>query len=145
MKASDVSRIAVIGAGTMGAGIAGEFARVGCEVRLAGTENAILREGLRRLRAAQKALSAAGRLSETAARAARARITTTTDAEAACAGVHLVVEAVSETLPLKKKMFRAFDRASPKSAILASNTSGLSITEIASATARPTKVAGLHF
>ena len=145
MKASDLSRVAVIGAGTMGAGIAGEFARAGCRVRLMDRNEQLLDRGLRRLDAAQQVLVDAGRISERQAAAARQRVAVTTSLETACEDAELLVEAVSEDLALKQTLFRQFDAMCPEETILASNTSGLSITQIASVTRRPERVAGLHF
>jgi len=145
VKAEDISTVAVIGAGTMGAGIAGEFARAGCDVRLVDLNDDVLRRGMKMLQAAQKALVEAKLLSKSRAAAALKRVRPLTDLEAACDGVQLLVEAVTEDMGVKKKMFRRFDALCPKRAVLASNTSGLSITEIARATKRPKLVAGMHF
>jgi len=145
MKPKDIRAVAVIGAGTMGAGIAGEFARAECDVRLVDTTRPLLTRGMKLLRTAQDTLIGAKRVTKRKAAAALKRVTPLTCLETACDGVHLLVEAVPENLPLKRKMFAMFDRLCPKRAILASYTSGLSITEIAKATQRPTKVVGLHF
>ena len=145
MKAEDVKTVTVIGAGTMGAGIAGEFARAGCDVRLTDLSEAILNRGMELADLAQRGLIDAGLVTERRASAALKRITLLASHEEACDGVDLLVEAVSEDLALKQKMFRDFDAMCPRRAVLASNTSGLSITDIAGATRRPTKVAGMHF
>ena len=145
MQAADISKIAVIGAGTMGAGIAGEFARAGCHVCLMDLNDDLLRRGMERLDDAQKALVEAELLSAREADAALSRIVPLTDLKAACDGAELLVEAVSEDLRLKQEIFRRLDELCPKDAVLASNTSGLSITEIARATNRPDLVAGMHF
>jgi 3-hydroxybutyryl-CoA dehydrogenase len=129
----------------MGAGMAGEFARVGCRVWLVDVDPAQLRHGLKRLRLAQGALIEAGRLKKRTADAAIKRITATPSLETACERADLVVEAVSEKMALKQTMFRRFDKLSPRHAVFASNTSGLSITRIASAVKRPGRVAGMHF
>ena len=145
MKAEDVQSVAVIGAGTMGAGIAGEFARAGCAVRLLDLDGPRLEHGLRLLDRAQEALVGAGVLTRRNARAAARRVTPTPSLETACGGVELLVEAASEDLALKRKLFRRFDKYCPGRALLATNTSGLSITRIASVVKRPARVAGLHF
>ena len=145
MNAQDISHIAVIGAGTMGAGIAGIFARAGSEVRLVDLNDQALQRGMEQLRDAQKTLIAANLLSSQEAEAALGRITPLTDLETACDGVQLLIEAVSEDMAMKQKMFRRFDDLCPEHAVLASNTSGLSITEIARATKRPNLFAGMHF
>ena len=137
--------MAVIGAGTMGAGIAGEFARLGCTVRLMDVDRERLRRGLKLSREAARALVQAGLITAAQSNAALRRIPPTTGLDAACDQVDLVVEAVSESLPLKQKLFRRCDELCPRHALLASNTSGLSITRIARSTQRPARVAGLHF
>ena len=138
-------KVAIIGAGTMGAGLAGEFARAGHSVRLADLNEDLLQTGMANFRKAQQALLNTGHLSPDAAQNASAHVQTTTDLQTACEDAQLLVEAVSENMVLKKDMFSRFDALCPKEAILASNTSGLSITEIASVTQRPNQVAGLHF
>ena len=145
MKVEDIRAAGVMGAGTMGAGVAGELARAGIEVRLMDVDQQRLDHGLEIISKAQQGLVDAGRLSARKAKQAAARISATTSVEAACDGVLLVIEAVSEDLPLKRKLFRRFDECCPRRAILASNTSGLSITKIAGAVTKQTRVAGLHF
>ena len=145
MKAQDIRAVAVIGAGTMGSGIAGEFARAGCDVRLVDLGDDLLQRGIKMLRDAQKALIEADLLSARQAKSALARIDLLTSLETACDGVQLVVEAVHEDMTLKQEMFDQLDRLCPKHAVLASNTSGLSIGTIARATERPELVAGMHF
>lgn len=145
MKAEDVSTVAVIGAGTMGAGIAGLFARAGRGVRLVDVSDEALERGMAMLRRAQDALVGAKLVTKRDAAAALRRVQTMTDVEPACARVQLLVEAVTEKMEVKTQMFGRFDALCPKGAVLASNTSGLSITEIAGATRRPARVAGLHF
>jgi len=145
MTLDDVNSIAIVGAGTMGAGIAGVFARAGYQVRLADVGESLLRGGLERLRRAQQILLDDGALPPDEASAALARIRPLTSLEAACDGVQLLVEAVPEHLPLKLELFARFDRLCPREAMLTSNSSGLSITKMAGATGRPELVAGLHF
>lgn len=145
MKVQDITKVAVIGAGTMGAGIAGEFVRAGCEVRLVDLNEQLLQSGEKMLRGAQQALIDAKRVTPRKAVTALKRIKFLTSLEEACDQVHLLIEAVSETMELKQEMFRRFDEFCPKRTVLASNTSGLSITEIARATKRPKLVAGMHF
>jgi len=145
MDAREISTVGVIGAGTMGAGIAAELARAGCCVRLTDADPSRVRGGLDRLRQSQKTLVDAGVLSARRAAAAMRRIVPTDSAAGACDGVDLLIEAVSEDMGLKQSLFRQFDQWCPKRAVLATNTSGLSITAIAGATTRPARVAGLHF
>jgi 3-hydroxybutyryl-CoA dehydrogenase len=145
MPEADLNCVAVIGAGTMGAGIAGLFARAGCDVRLVDRDQPLLAEGMTRLRETQQGLRRAGLLSAPAAAAALRRVRPTTSLEQACTGAALAVESISEDLALKVQLFRALDAACSQRAVLASNTSGLSITAIAAATRRPQRVAGMHF
>jgi 3-hydroxybutyryl-CoA dehydrogenase len=145
MKALDIRTVAVIGAGTMGAGIAGVFARAGCEVRLADTSRDLLDRGLAMLRSAQEALIEAGLFPRRRAAAALARVQPVPDRDAACPGTDLLVEAVPEDLALKRDLMARFDMLCPSRALIATNTSGLSISSIAEATRRPARVAGMHF
>lgn len=142
---SNISTVAVIGAGTMGAGIAGEFAREGCDVRLVDLSEDLLERGIAMLRNAQKALIEVQLLTARQAVAALDRIRPLTSLDAACDQVQFVIEAVPEDMDLKQELFRRLDALCPQSAVLASNTSGLSITEISHATERPELVAGMHF
>ena len=145
MKAIEIEVVAVIGAGTMGAGIAGEFARAGCEVRLVDRDEDALDRGMEMLRVAQESLVKAGFVTAESTDMARKRVSPVTMIEEAGAGVQLLVEAAPEDILLKQELFARFDGCCPKEAILASNTSGLSITTIAGATSRPGQVAGMHF
>lgn len=145
MKIQEIEVAAVIGAGTMGAGVAGELARAGIAVRLADLGEPQLERGLGILAKAGRSLVDAGRISAKAAKEAERRVRTTTSVEEACDGALLVVEAVSEDLKLKQQLFRRLEAACPRRALLASNTSGLSITKIGGALERPARVAGLHF
>jgi len=144
-EAAQIHTVAVIGAGTMGAGMAGELARAGCPVRLVDLSDDVLQQGVQRLDAAQRALIDAELLTAGEAVEARQRVTPLTSLRDACDGVDLVIEAVSESMSVKQEMFRRFDEWCSPTAVLASNTSGLSITQIATATRRPELVAGMHF
>ena len=145
MEADKIKTVAIVGAGTMGAGIAGEFARAGCDVRLVDRSSELLNSGMAFLRLAQNALTDAGQITEEAGDAALARVRLLCSMEEACAGVELVVETVTENLEIKRSVLSQAECFCPKDAIFASNTSGLSITEIADATSRPARVAGMHF
>ena len=144
-EADGALAVTVVGAGTMGAGIAGELARSGCPVRLVDLSDGLLQQGMQRLDAAQRVLIEAELLTARDAVEARERVATVTSLRTACDGADLVIEAVSESMSVKQEMFRRFDEWCPPAAVLASNTSGLSITEIAAATQRPEQVAGVHF
>jgi 3-hydroxybutyryl-CoA dehydrogenase len=139
------NRVAVIGAGLMGSGIAGEFARGGYDVALVDTHESALVKGVQGLKRSQQALVDFGRLSEHDAEEALARVKPTTNLQEACAGAAILMEAVPENMALKQDMYTRFDKYCLSDAILASNTSGLSISAIASATSRPEKVVGVHF
>ncbi len=145
MEAADIKQVVVVGAGTMGAGVAGLFARAGCEVRLVDQTASLLDRGMALLRAAHDGLRAAGLLSVRSAAAALRRVQPCLGIEEACAGVQLAVEAVSEDLAVKQPTFQRLDEFCPARAVLASNTSGLSITALANVTGRAGRVAGMHF
>ena len=145
MDVESIAKVAVIGAGTMGAGLAGEFARAGSEVWLVDVNRDVLEAGGKRVEAAQDVLVGAGRLTRGDADEALQRIRSTTDLEQACSGIDLLVEAISENLDLKRATFERIESVCPAHALFATNTSGLSITAIGGATRRPDRVAGMHF
>ena len=135
---------AVIGAGTMGNGIAHVFAQSGCDVRLVDVSQEILECGLATIRKNMDRQVKKETLTADERDAALSRIETSTDV-AVVDGAELIVEAVSEAPDLKFSIFRAIDRAAGNGAILATNTSSISITEIAAQTDRPERVIGMHF
>jgi 3-hydroxybutyryl-CoA dehydrogenase len=140
-----IRRIAVIGAGTMGHGIAYVAAASGYEVRLADADATTLAAGVQRVREAFDKAIERGKATPASRAESLARLETATAPREAATGADLVIEAVPERLELKQSVFRELDRAAPPHAILASNTSSLSITRIAEAVARPERVVGLHF
>lgn len=137
-------KLAVIGAGLMGSGIAQEAARAGWDVTMRDLDQPALDRGLATIRSSLERMAAKGRISEEDVAATLARITPTTDLEAA-APADIVVEAVFENLDVKREVFRELDRICRPDAVLASNTSALPITQIATATQRPESVVGTHF
>jgi 3-hydroxybutyryl-CoA dehydrogenase len=145
MHAEDIGTVLVVGAGTMGAGIAGEMARVGCQVHLLDVTEKLVEAGLGRLQAGYRALVEAGLLTAAEAEAARARVRPEHSLEEAGAVADLVVEAAREDLALKEELFARLDAVCPPAAVLTTNTSGLSISRMAARTGRPALVAGLHF
>ncbi len=145
VRLDEVQEIAIIGAGVMGSGIAQTFAQAGCAVRLQARHEETLRAARERIANNQEAMVRAGLLGEGPAREALARIRTTTRLEEAARGCHFVNESVPEHLGLKREVFAALDRHAPRDAVLSTDTSGLSITAIASATSRPEMVVGLHW
>ena len=142
---SDLERLLVIGAGTMGHGIAQTAAAAGMSVVLVDLDEALLESALGKVRAGLDRRVAKGKLGAVEADAIVARIETGTDALAAAADADLVVEAIPENLDLKRKLFASLDAVAPEGTILATNTSSIPVTKIGGATDRPDRVAGSHF
>ena len=139
-----MSRVAVVGAGTMGNGIAHVFAQHGWDTALIDVAPGQLERGLATLRANFERQVKKGAVSAEGRDTALARIRTHTTIDAV-ADVELVVEAATEQPDVKFRIFRDLDRLAPATAILASNTSSISITTIAAQTRRPARVIGMHF
>ncbi len=140
----NVKTVGVVGCGLMGAGIVETCARAGYNVVVREVNDELLQAGLKRVEGSLTKAVERGKLDPDTRTATRARVKGTTALED-LSGSNLVIEAVVENMALKKEVFSALDRLCPPHAILASNTSSLSITEIASATRRPGRVIGLHF
>ncbi len=140
-----MKNIAVIGAGTMGNGIAHVFAQNGYQVNLIDISQDSIDKGIATITKNLDRLLSKERITEAVKTATLANITTFTDTQKGVLNADLVVEAATENETLKLKIFKAIDEFSPKNAILATNTSSISITKIASATSRPEKVIGMHF
>lgn len=140
-----MKNIAVIGAGTMGNGIAHVFAQNGFSVHLVDVSAPQLEKAVSTIAANMDRQIAKSQLTAAEKEAALARITTFTSIANGTAGIDLAVEAATELTSLKLDIFRELDLHAPESAILASNTSSISITKIASVTKRPEKVIGMHF
>ena len=140
-----IRRVAVIGAGTMGHGIAYVSLAAGCEVALADADRDALLAAHDRITDAFAGAIERKKLSPADRDAALARLTTYPALEPAAAGADLVIEAVPERIELKRSLFSAAHAAAPPHAVLASNTSSLSITSIAAAVPRPERVVGMHF
>jgi len=145
MSPADFDRPAVVGAGVMGHGIALAFALDGRSVTLYDVDEATLAESESRVRSVLDTYVATGELDADAADAAAARIDRTTSLSAAVDDAAFVTEAVVEDLDVKRAIFGELSELADPDAVLASNTSGLSITEIASATDRPERVVGTHW
>lgn len=140
-----IKNVSVIGAGTMGNGIAHVFAQNGFTVQLVDVNAAQLEKAIQTIgknldRQVSKAV-----ISETQKAETLARLSTQTDLKIGVANADLVVEAATENVELKLNIFRQLDAAAPEHTILASNTSSISITKIAAVTKRPEKVIGMHF
>ena len=143
MKA--ISTIAVLGAGTMGRGIAHVAALGGYETRLYDTSGDALERARRTIERNLGKGVELGKLARADAEAGLGRLSQTAELAAAVAGADLVVEAVPERMELKIATFAEVARHCPEDALFASNTSGLSITEMAAASGRPGRFAGMHF
>ena len=140
-----LEKITVIGAGTMGRGIAQSAATSGFEVRIFDADAAALARGTAAIADVLATLVEKGKLLPAERGAALARLRPAVSIGEGAAGTDLVVEAVPEDLELKRRLFREIDEAAPAHAILATNTSSLSVTRIASVTRRPGACVGMHF
>ncbi len=138
-----VERIVVIGAGTMGNGIAQTAAVSGYQVTMTDVDEAALERGKAAIEKSVSKLAGKGLIDDNQQKAAFA-IATMTEIGAA-ADAHLVIEAATENPEIKLSLFRELDQIAPKEAVLATNTSSISITRIAGATSRPDRVIGMHF
>jgi len=146
MKIDDIKTVAMIGAGDMGHGIAEVALLAGYRVNLYDIAEVVVSRGRERIFESLEKLMEKGKLKAEHNSVIRTRLLkTTTDLGEAVADADLVVEAVPEVMELKKKVFAEIDRKAPPHALLASNTSTMSITEIAEATRRADKVLGLHY
>ncbi len=141
----EIRKVCVLGAGLMGSGISQVAAEAGLEVSMRDIEDRFVQGGLTTIRKNYERAVGKGKMTREQADAVLARIQGTVELETAVRGAQVVIEAVIENMDLKKQVYRDLDRLAAPEAILASNTSGLSITEIASVTKRPEKVIGMHF
>lgn len=140
-----MQKVAVIGAGTMGNGIAHVFAQNDFNVHLVDIADAALERGMKTIEKNLDRQVNKGLIDEAKKASTLANLSTHTDMSAALAEVDLVVEAATENVDLKLKIFADMDKYSKPEAILASNTSSISLTQIAAVTGRPDKVIGMHF
>jgi len=140
-----MNKIAVIGAGTMGNGIAHVFAQSGYEVNLIDVSKSALESALDTITKNLMRLLKKEKIDEATKEQTLKNITTFDNLEAGVKGVDLVVEAATENINLKLKIFKDLSELTPENVILASNTSSISITTIAAVTNRPDKVIGMHF
>jgi 3-hydroxybutyryl-CoA dehydrogenase len=145
VRGADVRRVAVIGTGTMGCGIAQVVAAAGFEVRLFDEKPGLAEAARERAGSMLDKAAHGGKMRPEAARAARSLLGSAGTLEEAAAGADLVVEAVPENIDLKETIFRRLGEICREDALLASNTSSLSLTRLARAAAHPHRVLGLHF
>lgn len=140
-----MKNITVIGSGTMGNGIAHVFAQNNFNVSLVDVNEAALQRAIATIGKNLDRQVAKGLITEEQKAATLANITTHTQLSSGAANADLVVEAASENFDIKTSIFKELDKVAPANAILASNTSSISITRIAAVTTRPGKVIGMHF
>lgn len=140
-----MKNIVVIGAGTMGNGIAHTFAQTGFKVNLVDVSQAALEKGIATITKNLDRIITKGNLTEEQKEETLNNISTFTNLEDCVSKADLIVEAATENLDLKLKIFKQMDDLAPENCILATNTSSISITKIASVTNRPEKVIGMHF
>lgn len=140
----EIRRVGVLGCGLMGSGIAEVCARAGFETVIREVDDAALARGMDRIRGSLDRAVAKGKLEAAAREAALGRLQTTTDFDA-LAGCDLVIEAIVENLEEKLRTFAALAKVVRPEAIFASNTSSLTITQLAAASGRPGRTIGLHF
>jgi len=141
----EIKKICVLGAGLMGAGIAQVSAEAGYEVSMRDIEDRFVQGGLNIIKKNYERAISKGKMTKEQAEAWLSKVKGTLDLAEAIKGTQVVIEAVIENMDLKKQVYKELDQLSAKDTILATNTSGLSITEIASMTKRPEKVIGMHF
>jgi 3-hydroxybutyryl-CoA dehydrogenase len=141
----EIKKICVLGAGIMGSGIAQIAAEAGYEVSMRDIEDRFVQNGLNYINKNCERAVSKGKMTKEHADGILSRVKGFVDLETAVKGAQVVIEAVIENMELKKPVYRDLDKFTEKDAVLASNTSGLSITEIASVTKKPEKVIGMHF
>ena len=140
-----MKNVAVIGAGTMGNGIAHTFAQSGFKVQLIDINEASLKKGVDTISKNLDRMVAKGKITEADKQSTLENITLFTDIKEGVEYASLVVEAATENIDLKLNIFKQLDEACPEDTILATNTSSISITQIAAVTSRPDMVIGMHF
>ena len=145
MKVDDIKKVAVMGAGDMGHGIAEVALLGGYKVALRDVEQRFVDRGFQRIKDSLEKLAEKQKISEDNKKAMLGNIDIFVDMGEAVKDADFVIEAAPEIMDLKKKIFQELDKLAPKHAVLASNTSNMRITEIAAVTGRPEKVVGMHF
>ncbi len=145
MKLEDVKKIAVIGSGAMGHGIAQVFAQAGYQVSMKDIRQEFLDNAVAKVRESLAFLVNKGKMAQEVMDATMKNLITTTDTAEAVKGAQIVIEAVPEIMDLKKKVFKELSDLSAKDAILATNTSTMSVSEIGGVVSDPTRFVGMHF
>ena len=140
-----MKRVAVIGAGTMGHGIAYIAALVGCDVRLTDAQSTALPQAMTKIDGLLEGGLKRGKLSVADQAATQKRLHAEPDLRAAIRDADVVIEAIVEDLAIKQRLFADVERAAPSGALLVSNTSSLSIGQIAAAMTQPGRLVGMHF
>ena len=141
----EINQVSVLGAGTMGHGIAQVCAVAGCNVSLRDLNQEAVEKGLAGIQRSLDKMVSKSKIDQDIASAALARISTTVELGESVGGADLIVEAVPEKMSLKLELFSEVEKHAKAEAIFATNTSSLSVTEIAASTNRPERVVGLHF
>jgi 3-hydroxybutyryl-CoA dehydrogenase len=145
VRGDEIRKIAVIGAGTMGAGIAQTCAAAGFQVSMRDIEQRLVDGGFRRIREPLAKRVEKGKMTQAEVDGLLVRIHGTVDLKEALAGAQVVIEAVFEKMQIKREIYAEMDRLAPPDVVFASNTSSLSITEMANVTTRADRVVGMHF
>src|SRR5437879_4939345 len=145
VRVDEVRKIAVIGAGTMGAGIAQACAAAGFQVSMRDIEQRFVDAGCRRIREPLAKRVEKGKMTSAEVDGILSKIRGVVDLKEAVAGTQVVIEAVFEKMEIKRELYAELDRLCPPEVVFASNTSSLSITEMANATKRADRVVGMHF
>jgi len=139
-----INKVGVVGCGLMGSGIAQVVAQAGCHAMVREVSEKFVEKGLKTIEKNLQRLVEKGSLSQAEREQTRSRLRGTTSLDE-LRDVDLIIEAIIEQLPAKKELFSALDKLCPPATIFASNTSSISITEMATATRRPDRFLGLHF
>jgi len=146
-KATDIKKVCVVGAGLMGAQIGELMARLAkCQVVITDINDEFVQKGLAGMDSRmEKFFVAKGKMTAEQKKEVMGRISGTADLAKAAAGIDFAIEVVTENVTVKKDIFKKLDQAAPPTAILATNTSYLNVTDIASVTTKPERVVGMHF
>jgi len=145
MESEQIKNVTVVGAGTMGNGIAHVFAQYGISVMLHDIKQEYVDRAMNTIKGNLDRQIKKGTITEDQKKETLGRIATSLDLESACKSANIVIEAATEEAALKKDLFKKFSQWTLPQVILASNTSSISITELAAVTSKPDKVVGMHF